>query len=91
MRLLRLLAFLLAAFGFASVANAQLTFQLRTGDPVTNVQSMPIDSNNCANAGPRAIYVGGVITNTGATTVNNIVATMLLTEVAPVLVMTPPT
>jgi len=74
--LLRLLAFLLAAFGFASAANAQLTFQLRTGDPVTNVQSMPIDSNNCAASGPRAMYVGGVITNTGATTVNNIVATM---------------
>ncbi|HET9640325.1 MAG TPA: hypothetical protein VFP12_14085 [Allosphingosinicella sp.] len=74
--LLRLLAFLLAAFGFASAASAQLTFQLRTGDPVTNVQSMPIDSNNCAGSGPRAMYVGGVITNTGATTVNNIVATI---------------
>lgn len=76
MRLIRLLAFLLAAFGFASVAQAQLTFQLRTGDPVTNVQSMPIDSNNCTGSGPRSMYVGGVITNTGATTVNNIVATM---------------
>ncbi len=76
MRLIRLLAFLLAAFGFASAANAQLTFQLRTGDPVSNVQSMPIDSNNCAGSGPRAMYVGGVITNSGATTVNNIVATM---------------
>ena len=74
--LLRLLAFALAAFGFASAANAQLTFQLRTGDSTTNVQSMPIDSNNCAGSGPRAIYVGGVITNGGATTVNNIVATM---------------
>src|SRR5687767_7788931 len=48
MRLLRLLVFLLAALGFASVAQAQLTFQLRTGDSATNVQSMPIDSNNCA-------------------------------------------
>ncbi len=76
MRLIRLLAFLLAAFGFASAASAQLTFQLRTGDPATNIQSMPIDSNNCAASGPRAMYVGGVITNTGATTVNNIVATM---------------
>ncbi|HEX8225564.1 MAG TPA: hypothetical protein VF605_17265 [Allosphingosinicella sp.] len=76
MRLIRFLAVLLAAFGFASAAQAQLTFQLRTGDPVTNVQSMPIDSNNCAGSGPRAMYVGGVITNSGATTVNNIVATM---------------
>jgi hypothetical protein len=76
MRLLSVLAFLLAAFGLASVANAQLTFQLRTGDPATNVQSMPIDSNNCAASGPRAMYVGGSITNSGATTVNNIAATM---------------
>ena len=76
MRLARLLAFLLAAFGFASVAQAQLTFQLRTGDAVANVQSMPIDSNNCAGSGPRAMYVGGVITNTGGTTVTNIVATI---------------
>jgi fimbrial isopeptide formation D2 family protein len=76
MRLLRLLLVVLAAFGFASAAEAQLTFQLRTGDSTTNVQSMPIDSNNCAGSGPRAMYVGGVITNTGATTVNNIVATM---------------
>jgi uncharacterized repeat protein (TIGR01451 family) len=74
--LLRLLAFLLAAFGFASAAQAQLTFQLRTGDSTANVQSMPIDSNNCAGSGPRAIYVGGVITNSGATTVDNIVATI---------------
>jgi hypothetical protein len=57
-------------------AEAQLTFQLRTGDSATNVQSMPIDSNNCAGSGPRAMYVGGLITNTGATTVNNIVATI---------------
>ena len=76
MRLVRLLAFALAAFGFASAAQAQLTFQLRTGDSTTNVQSMPIDSNNCAGSGPRAIYVGGLITNSGATTVNNVVATM---------------
>ena len=46
MRLPRLLAFLLAAFGLASVAQAQLTFQLRTGDSAANVQSMPSDSNN---------------------------------------------
>jgi uncharacterized repeat protein (TIGR01451 family) len=74
--LVRLLFLALAAFGFASAAEAQLTFQLRTGDAVANVQSMPIDSNNCAGSGPRAIYVGGVITNTGGATVNNIVATI---------------
>jgi uncharacterized repeat protein (TIGR01451 family) len=74
--LVRLLLLALAALGFAPAAQAQLTFQLRTGDSATGVQSMPIDSNNCANAGPRAIYVGGVITNTGASTVNNVVATI---------------
>lgn len=74
--LLRFLALAVAALGFASAAEAQLTFQLRTGDSATNVQSMPIDSNNCAGSGPRAMYVGGVITNTGGTTVNNIVATL---------------
>jgi uncharacterized repeat protein (TIGR01451 family) len=74
--LFRLCLAALAALVFAAPAQAQLTFQLRTGDSTTNVQSMPIDSNNCAGSGPRAIYVGGIITNTGATTVNNIVATI---------------
>jgi hypothetical protein len=76
MRLLHLLLFVLSALGFASAAEAQLTFQLRTGDSATNVQSMPIDSNNCAGSGPRAMYVGGVITNSGGATVTNIVATI---------------
>lgn len=75
-RLLHLLLFAFAALAFASAAEAQLTFQLRTGDSGTNVQSMPIDSNNCAGSGPRAMYVGGLITNTGGTTVTNIVATI---------------
>jgi uncharacterized repeat protein (TIGR01451 family) len=74
--LVRLCLLALAAFAFAAPAEAQLTFQLRTGDSVANVQSMPIDSNNCAGSGPRAMYVGGVITNTGGATVNNIVATL---------------
>jgi fimbrial isopeptide formation D2 family protein len=60
----------------AAPASAAVTFQLRTGNSTTNGQSMPIDSNNCAAAGPRAMYVGGIVTNTGATTVTNIVATM---------------
>lgn len=75
-RLVQLLLFALGSLLFASAADAQLVFQLRTGDPVTNVQAMPIDSNNCAGSGPRAIYVGGTVTNVGPTTVTNIVATM---------------
>lgn len=76
MGLLRLLLAALAAMAFAGTAEAQLTFQLRTGDPATNAQAMPIDSNNCAGSGPRAAYVGGVVTNGGLTTVTNVVATM---------------
>ena len=56
-----LLFLLLSVTGLASPAWAQLSFSLRTGDAAANTQSMPIDSNNCANAGPRAMYVGGII------------------------------
>ena len=71
-----LLYFLLALIGLAAPAQAQLAFSLRTGNASTGTQSMPIDSNNCASAGPRAMYVGGIITNSGGSTVTNIVATM---------------
>jgi fimbrial isopeptide formation D2 family protein len=60
----------------ATPAAAAVTFSLRTGDNATKTQSMPIDSNNCAASGPRAMYVGGVITNTGGTAVTNVVATI---------------
>ena len=56
-------------------AHAALSFSLRTGDSVANAQSMPIDSNKCSTSGPRAMYVGGVITNSGSTA-TNIVATV---------------
>ncbi|HEY7811160.1 MAG TPA: hypothetical protein VIA98_12360 [Allosphingosinicella sp.] len=65
----------LFAFAAASQAQAQLAFTLSTGDPSGN-QSMPLDSNNCANEGPRAMYVGGVVKNNGLTTITNINATM---------------
>jgi uncharacterized repeat protein (TIGR01451 family) len=65
----------LAALSGAAEAQAQLSFQLRTGDSSGN-QSMPLDSNNCANEGPRAMYVGGVVTNGGLLAVTNISATM---------------
>jgi uncharacterized repeat protein (TIGR01451 family) len=75
-RTLLLLLAALAALGFATPAQAQLSFQLRTGHATTNSQFMPIDSNNCAGSGPRAAYVGGVISNSGAATVTNVVATI---------------
>lgn len=67
---------LLAALLVASPAHANLTFSLRTGEDATKRQSMPIDSNQCSSAGPRAMYVGGVVTNTAATTVTNISASL---------------
>ncbi|MDP9421731.1 MAG: hypothetical protein M3Q19_02665, partial [Pseudomonadota bacterium] len=71
-----LLLFLFTLVGLAAPAQAQLAFGLRTGNAAANTQSMPIDSNNCANSGPRAMYVGGVITNSGGTTVTNVAASM---------------
>lgn len=75
-RLIALALGLLAACLAAAPASAAVTFSLRTGNDTTKTQSMPIDSNNCVAAGPRAMYVGGVVTNTGATTVTNVVATI---------------
>jgi uncharacterized repeat protein (TIGR01451 family) len=57
-------------------AMAALTFELRTGKAATNTQSMLIDSNQCPAKGPVAMYVGGVITNTGTAAVTDIVASM---------------
>lgn len=57
-------------------AMAALTFELRTGNSATNSQSMLIDSNKCPTEGPLAMYVGGLITNTGTQTVTGISATM---------------
>lgn len=59
----------------ASPAFAALTWQLRTGNATTNTQDLLLDSNQCPAKGPTAAYLGGVITNTGPATVNNIVVT----------------
>jgi uncharacterized repeat protein (TIGR01451 family) len=76
-RLLALLLVMIAASTcFAGSAEAAITFELRTGRSSNNTQTMPIDSNQCASAGPRAMYVGGLVTNTGATTVTDIVASL---------------
>jgi len=69
-------AILLAGLVLAAPVQAALTFQLRTGNSATNTQSMIIDSNKCPNEGPSAMYVGGVITNTGSGTVTGITATL---------------
>lgn len=51
------------------------TFGLRTGNNAGSAQTMPIDSNQCATAGPRAMYVGGVIT-AGGTAETNVTASI---------------
>jgi uncharacterized repeat protein (TIGR01451 family) len=60
----------------AAPASAQIAFTLRTGNASGNVQSMPVDSNKCGTDGPRAMYVGGTITNSSASVVSNINATI---------------
>jgi len=55
-------------------AFASIDFLFTTGDAVTGVQTLAADSNNCPVDGPIAAYVAGTITNSGATTVSDIVA-----------------
>ena len=73
-RLLSCLCALTAALLFAQPGWAA-TFNLRTGSNSASTQSMPIDSNQCASSGPRAMYVGGLIT-AGASAESNITATI---------------
>jgi LacI family transcriptional regulator len=55
---------MLAALLLAQPA-AAATFSLRTGNNTTGAQTMSIDSNQCGTAGPRAAYVGGIVTAGG--------------------------
>ena len=66
----------LLALVLPTSASAQLSYGFRTGNATTLVQSMAYDSNNCPAAGPRAAYVGGVLTNTGGATVTNVSASL---------------
>lgn len=65
---------LLAATLFAQPA-AAASFSLRTGNNTTSAQTMPIDSNQCGTQGPRAMYVGGIIT-AGASAETDITASI---------------
>lgn len=57
-------------------AHAAVSFSLITGDPVANTQSLVIDSNKCPAEGPVAAYVAGTVTNTGASSVTRVAATL---------------
>jgi uncharacterized repeat protein (TIGR01451 family) len=76
MNRLYLLLLGLMLLAVAAPASAAIDFSLRTGNNATKTQSMPIDSNQCGTQGPRAMYVGGIVTNSGASTATNIVATI---------------
>jgi fimbrial isopeptide formation D2 family protein len=68
-QLASILAAMLLAAIFAQPAMAA-SFSLRTGNDTTGAQTMPIDSNQCGTAGPRAMYVGGIITAGGSAETN---------------------
>lgn len=72
----RIALFLAALTVLAGPAHAALTFELRTGNSTTNTQSMIVDSNKCPSEGPTAMYVGGIVSNTGPTIVTNINAAL---------------
>jgi hypothetical protein len=67
--ILNLLCGLLLAAVLAQPAAAS-SFALRTGNDATSSQTMTIDSNKCATDGPRAMYVGGVVTAGGSPETN---------------------
>ena len=66
---------ILLATAAAAPSFAALTYQSRTG-LANNSQAMIVDSNKCPNQGPTSAFVGGTITNTGATTATNITASL---------------
>ena len=67
----------LAALGlFSTAAQANLTFELRSGNSGTNVQKLTADSNNCPAEGPVAAYVGGLIRNTSGSRITNASVTL---------------
>lgn len=74
-RLYRQLAAIVTLIGvlffWATAANANLSFNLRTGENATKSQKMTVDANKCPGEGPTAAYVGGLITNTSGSTVTN--------------------
>lgn len=61
---------------FAQSAHAALSFKLTTGRSLTATQDMTFDSNQCPAQGPVSAWTGGVITNTGGSTVTGISATL---------------
>lgn len=69
-RLLSLLAGLLLASLLLAQPAAAGSFALRTGNNSAGAQTMPIDSNQCAAQGPRAMYVGGLVTAGGSAETN---------------------
>ena len=64
----------LLAIAAATPSMAALTYQSRTGPGSS--QTLAVDSNKCPNEGPSSAFVGGMVTNAGATTATNVTATL---------------
>lgn len=73
--MMRLVLASLAGLLFSALLLAQPaaagSFALRTGKDSTSSQTMTLDSNQCSTQGPRAMYVGGLIT-AGASPESNV-------------------
>lgn len=74
-RILTCLAVLALATLLLTRQATATSFSLRTGNDTTGAQTMPIDSNQCSTQGPRAMYVGGIIT-AGGTAETNVTASI---------------
>lgn len=69
--LVRFGLFVTAFAGMASAAQANLVFELTTGNNTTRTQRLTVDSNKCPSQGPSSAYVGGVITNASGSTLTD--------------------
>ncbi|WP_222435290.1 GEVED domain-containing protein [Puniceibacterium confluentis] len=67
----------MSAKGAAALTPGDISFQFTTGNVATGNQKMIVDSNNCDGGdGPRAAYIGGIVTNTSLTTISGLQATV---------------
>ncbi|MGY3670003.1 GEVED domain-containing protein [Marinovum sp. KMM 9989] len=67
----------MSAIGAAALTPGDISFQFTTGNVATANQKMIVDSNGCdTGEGPRAAYIGGIVTNTSLNTISGLQATV---------------
>ncbi|WP_417525656.1 beta strand repeat-containing protein [Marinovum sp.] len=65
----------LSATGAFALTAGDVSFTFTTGNVASGNQKLIVDSNNCdVGEGPRAAYVGGIVTNTSLTTLSDLKA-----------------